>query len=134
MKPVVARQSAFYFLYFLAVSQKSTTFAPVMNWKFILSWAIKFALCTVVFDFALAWTESAWLAFPMAWTNHFSCCFFVSFILFRIFATALVRTNVCLKGNQVRILDRPAAVFRLYAKQTKQSLNQPFGKTFALGR
>ena len=66
MKPVVARQSAFYFLYFLAVSQKSTTFAPVMNWKFILSWAIKFALCTVVFDFALAWTESAWLAFPMA--------------------------------------------------------------------
>ena len=37
-----------------------------MNWKFILSWAIKFALSTLVFDFALAWTESAWLAFPMA--------------------------------------------------------------------
>ena len=37
-----------------------------MNWKFILSWAIKFALCTVVFDLALAWTDSAWLAFPMA--------------------------------------------------------------------
>jgi energy-coupling factor transporter transmembrane protein EcfT len=42
------------------------TFVVVMNWKFILSWAIKFALSTVVFDIALAWTESAWLAFPMA--------------------------------------------------------------------
>lgn len=37
-----------------------------MNWRFILSWAIKFALSTVVFDIALAWTQSAWLAFPMA--------------------------------------------------------------------
>ena len=37
-----------------------------MNWKFKLSWAIKLALITVDFDIALAWTESAWLAFPMA--------------------------------------------------------------------
>ena len=66
MKPVVARQSAFYFLYFLAVSQKSTTFAPVMNWKFIISWAVKFALATVVYNFAAKLTNSLWWAFVMA--------------------------------------------------------------------
>ena len=41
------------------------TFAD-MNWKFILSWAIKFALSTVVYSFAAKLTNSLWWAFLMA--------------------------------------------------------------------
>ena len=66
MKLAVGMTANFFVPFFFVVSQKNTIFAHNMNWKFILSWAIKFALSTLVFDFALAWTESAWLAFPMA--------------------------------------------------------------------
>ena len=41
------------------------TFAD-MNWKFILSWAVKFALSTVVYSFAAKLTNSLWWAFLMA--------------------------------------------------------------------
>ena len=66
MKPVVVRQSAFIFVVFLAVSQKNITFAPVMNWKFIISWAVKFALATIVYNFSAKLTNSLWWAFVMA--------------------------------------------------------------------
>ena len=66
MKPDVVRHSAFSLLFLWHSHQKAVTLYADMNWRFILSWAIKFALSTVVFDIALAWTQSAWLAFPMA--------------------------------------------------------------------
>jgi len=66
LKPDVVRQSAFILSFFLAVSQKNTTFAPVMNWKFIISWAVKFALATVVYNFSAKLTNSLWWAFLMA--------------------------------------------------------------------
>jgi hypothetical protein len=47
-------------------SEISITFAAVMNWKFIISWAIKFALCTVVYNLAVGQTGSLWWAFLMA--------------------------------------------------------------------
>ena len=37
-----------------------------MNWRFILSWTIKFTLSVVVYDLAVAWTASLWWAFLMA--------------------------------------------------------------------
>ncbi|MDE6011486.1 MAG: hypothetical protein K2J86_03070 [Prevotella sp.] len=37
-----------------------------MNWKFILSWGIKFALCTLVCNLAIGLTNSLWWAFLMA--------------------------------------------------------------------
>lgn len=37
-----------------------------MNWKFILSWTAKFALCTVVYNLTVGWTSSLWWAFAMA--------------------------------------------------------------------
>lgn len=42
------------------------TFVAVMNWKFIIGWGIKFALCTVVYNLAAKWTGGPWLAFFMA--------------------------------------------------------------------
>lgn len=46
--------------------KKNSNFALAMNWKFILSWGIKFALCVVVWDLALAFTQRVWLASALA--------------------------------------------------------------------
>ena len=37
-----------------------------MNWKFIISWAVKFSLCMVVYSYAAKLTNSLWWAFLMA--------------------------------------------------------------------
>jgi len=37
-----------------------------MNWRFIISWTVKFALCVVMWDIAVWLTNSAGLAFFMA--------------------------------------------------------------------
>jgi len=38
----------------------------VMNWKFYIAWAVKFALCMVVYSYAAKLTNSLWWAFLMA--------------------------------------------------------------------
>ena len=50
----------------MAFSKIITTFVAVMNMKFIISWAIKFALCTIVYSYAAKLTNSLWWAFLMA--------------------------------------------------------------------
>ena len=37
-----------------------------MNWKFIISWSLKFLLCIIVWDFSAWLTNSVGLAFFMA--------------------------------------------------------------------
>ena len=48
----------FYFRFFFAVSQKSSNFAHIMNWKFILRWVITFTVCLIIYDL----TASFWMS------------------------------------------------------------------------
>lgn len=60
------RHPAFSLLFLWCFRRKAVILSAVMNWKFILSWGIKFALCTFVYSWAAGFTNSAWWAFAMA--------------------------------------------------------------------
>jgi hypothetical protein len=60
------RYPAFYLVFLWWFQEKAVTLSAVMNWKFILSWTVKFTLCLVVWNIAVYQTNSLLAGFCLA--------------------------------------------------------------------